>query len=92
LDRSKWPKKTNPCFGDKQVCVLAKELDMCVCVCVCLSVSSSVHRLCEYFISGNCDSICSKFKSLAAAVNRLVICTAECEPSFSTMNSTISCV
>jgi hypothetical protein len=29
LDRSKWPQETDPCFGDKQVCLLAKEFDVC---------------------------------------------------------------
>jgi hypothetical protein len=35
LDRSKWPKETDLCFGEKQVRELAKEFDVCV--------SSSVH-------------------------------------------------
>jgi hypothetical protein len=39
LDRSEWPKETDPCFGDKQVRELAKEFDVCV--------SSSVHGFCK---------------------------------------------
>jgi hypothetical protein len=35
LYRSKWPKETDPCFGDKQIHELVKEFDVCV--------SSSVH-------------------------------------------------
>jgi hypothetical protein len=84
LYRSKWPKETDPCFGDKQIRELAKEFDECV--------SSSVHGFCEYVISGNCDNFPSEFQPLAAAVNTLIISTAECEQSFSTVNSTISCV
>jgi hypothetical protein len=84
LDRSKWPKETDPRFGDKQVRELVKELDVCV--------GSSVRGFHEYFISGNCDNFPSEFKPLAAAVNTLVISTAECERSFSNINTTISCV
>jgi hypothetical protein len=84
LDRSKWPKETDPCFGNKQVRELAKELDVCV--------SSSVHGFREYFISGNCDNFPSDFQPHAAAVNTLVISTTECEWSLSNMNTTISCV
>jgi hypothetical protein len=41
LDRSKWPKGTDPCFGDKQVRELAKEFN----VCVSSSVIDSVNTL-----------------------------------------------
>jgi hypothetical protein len=68
----------------KQVRELAKEFDVCV--------SSSVYGFHEYVISGNCDNFPSGFQPLAAAVNTLIISTAECERSFSNMNTTISCV
>jgi hypothetical protein len=55
-------------------------------------VSGSVHGFREYVISGNCDSFPSEFQPLAAAVNTIIICTAECELSFSNMNTAISCV
>jgi hypothetical protein len=32
LDRSKWPKEIHPCFWVKQVCELAKELNVYVIV------------------------------------------------------------
>jgi hypothetical protein len=53
LDRSKWPKETDPYFGDKQVRELGKEFDACV--------SSSVHGFREYVISGHCDNFASEF-------------------------------
>jgi hypothetical protein len=59
--KSKWPKKINPCFGDKQVHELAEDLDVCF--------GSSVYGFPEYFISGNCDQFPSEFQPLVAAVN-----------------------
>jgi hypothetical protein len=77
VDRSKWPKETDPCFGDKQIRELAKEYDVCV--------SSSAHGFHEYVISGHCDNFPSEFQPFSAAVNTLIISTAECERSFSTI-------
>jgi hypothetical protein len=54
-------------------------------------VSSSVHGFREYVISEICNNFPCKFQALAAAVNTL-ISTVECQRSFSTMNTTISCV
>jgi hypothetical protein len=61
LDRSKWPKETDPCFGNKEVRELAKEFDVCV--------SSSVHGFCKYVISAKCDNFRSEFQPHSAAVN-----------------------
>jgi hypothetical protein len=84
LDRSEWPKETDPCFGNKQVRELAKEFGVCV--------SNSVHGFREYAISGNCDNFPSEFQPFASAVNTLIISTAECERSSSTVNTNSSCV
>jgi hypothetical protein len=58
----------------------------------CVSISRSVQGFHEYFITGNCDNFPSEFQQTAAAVNTLIISTAECEQVFSTINTAISCV
>jgi hypothetical protein len=63
LDRSKWPKETDICFRDKQVCKLAKELD----VCVSIQSMDSVNTL----LVGIVNNFPSTFQPLAAAVKRL---------------------
>jgi hypothetical protein len=69
LDRSKWPKETEPCFGDEQVCELAKNW-------TCVRVTVSVHEFLDYFISVNCDNFPGGCQRLASAMKH--ICNTHC--------------
>nr|XP_047139105.1 E3 SUMO-protein ligase KIAA1586-like [Hydra vulgaris] len=82
IGKPQWFADQDPCFGDNDIRQLAKTLNICEI--------TAVQGFREYISTGDCNKTPNDFQPLRTAINTLIVSTAECEHSFSTMNIILS--
>ena len=82
FDKPQWFADQDPCFGDSDIRQLAKTLNICEI--------TAVQGFREYISTGDCNKTPYDLQPLRTAINTLIVSTAECERSFSSMNIILS--
>ncbi|XP_065640484.1 E3 SUMO-protein ligase KIAA1586-like [Hydra vulgaris] len=82
FDKPQWFADQDPCFGDNDIRQLAKTLNICEI--------TAVQGFRDYISTGDCNKTPNDLQPLRTATNTLIVSTAECERSFSTINIILS--